>query len=75
MRRRSIQAADLSVARANECGCETTELTEIMAKHVFVGVVDLQKELSLVQYSTKLYLVGHGALGYVGASAPTHPCC
>ena len=46
-----------------------------MAKHVFVGVVDLQKELSLVQYSTKLYLVGHGALGYVGASAPTHPCC
>lgn len=39
-----------------------TELTEIFQKHVFVGVVDLVRELSIVQVSTKLYLVNHGAL-------------
>lgn len=39
-----------------------TELTEILQKHVFVGVVDLLRELSVVQVSTKLYLVNHGAL-------------
>jgi hypothetical protein len=38
------------------------ELTEILQKHVFVGIVDLVRELSVVQVSTKLYLVNHGAL-------------
>ncbi|KAI0065271.1 DNA mismatch repair protein MutL [Artomyces pyxidatus] len=38
------------------------QLAEILDKHTFVGVVDLQRELSLVQHSTKLYLVNHGAL-------------
>ena len=38
------------------------ELTEILQKHVFVGVVDLFRELSVVQVSKKLYLVNHGAL-------------
>ena len=38
------------------------ELTEIIQKHVFVGVVDLFRELSVVQVSKKLYLVNHGAL-------------
>jgi len=38
------------------------ELTEIFQKHVFVGVVDLFRELSVVQVSKKLYLVNHGAL-------------
>ena len=38
------------------------ELTEILQKHVFVGVVDLVRELSVLQVSTKLYLVNHGAL-------------
>lgn len=41
------------------------ELTEILQKHVFVGVVDLDRELSVVQYLKKLYLVNHGALAYV----------
>lgn len=41
------------------------ELTEILQKHVFVGVVDLDRELSVVQYQKKLYLVNHGALAYV----------
>ncbi|KAA1476635.1 DNA mismatch repair protein MutL [Dentipellis sp. KUC8613] len=38
------------------------QLTEILEKHTFVGVVDLERELSLVQHSTRLYLVSHGAL-------------
>ncbi|TFY68327.1 hypothetical protein EVG20_g3609 [Dentipellis fragilis] len=38
------------------------QLTEILEKHKFVGVVDLERELSLVQHSTRLYLVSHGAL-------------
>lgn len=38
------------------------ELTEILEKHIFVGIVDLERCLSLIQYSTKLYLLNHGAL-------------
>lgn len=38
------------------------ELTEILQKHVFVGVVDLFRELSVVQVLKKLYLINHGAL-------------
>ena len=38
------------------------ELTEILQKHVFVGVADLFRELSVVQVLKKLYLVNHGAL-------------
>ncbi|PFH48093.1 hypothetical protein AMATHDRAFT_6132 [Amanita thiersii Skay4041] len=37
-------------------------LTEILEKHTFVGVVDLNRCLSLIQYSTNLYLVNHSAL-------------
>ncbi|KAG6831060.1 hypothetical protein H0H92_012983 [Tricholoma furcatifolium] len=37
-------------------------LTEILEKHTFVGIVDLQRSLSLIQHSTKLYLVNHGSL-------------
>ncbi|KAJ7484753.1 histidine kinase-like ATPase [Mycena latifolia] len=37
-------------------------LSEILEKHTFVGIVDLDKCLSLIQHSTKLYLVNHGAL-------------
>lgn len=43
------------------------ELAEILQKHVFVGIVDLGRCLSLVQHSKKLYLVNHGALAYVTA--------
>ncbi len=38
------------------------ELTEILQKHVFVGIVDINRCLSLIQHSTKLYLVNYGAL-------------
>jgi len=41
------------------------ELSEILEKHTFVGIVDTHKCLSLVQYSTNLYLVNHSSLAYV----------
>ncbi|KAF8519443.1 DNA binding protein [Gautieria morchelliformis] len=39
-----------------------SSLTEIIEKHIFVGIVDLNRSLSLLQHATKLYLVNHGAL-------------
>lgn len=39
-----------------------SDLTEILENHTFVGVVDLDRCLSLIQHSTKLYLVNHAAL-------------
>ncbi|KAN0064614.1 DNA mismatch repair protein Mlh1 [Thecaphora frezii] len=36
-------------------------LVDIVNKHAFVGVVDLDKSLSLVQHETRLYLLGHAA--------------
>ncbi|KIK02865.1 hypothetical protein K443DRAFT_96092 [Laccaria amethystina LaAM-08-1] len=38
------------------------QLTEILEKHTFVGIAHLQRCLSLIQYSTKLYLINHAAL-------------
>ncbi|KAJ7052919.1 DNA mismatch repair protein MutL [Mycena amicta] len=38
------------------------QLSEILEKHTFVGIVDLHKGLSLMQHATKLYLVDHGAI-------------
>ncbi|OJT01730.1 DNA mismatch repair protein Mlh1 [Trametes pubescens] len=38
------------------------ELSEILAKHTFVGIVDAPRCLSLVQHGTRLYLLNHGAL-------------
>ena len=37
--------------------------TEILSNHTFVGIVDLNRSLSLIQHSTKLYLVNHASLG------------
>ncbi|KAF9018152.1 hypothetical protein BDZ89DRAFT_1074184 [Hymenopellis radicata] len=37
-------------------------LTEILEKHTFVGIVDVNQCLSLVQHSTNLYLVNHASL-------------
>jgi hypothetical protein len=41
------------------------ELTEILEKHIFVGIVDIHRCLSLIQCSTNLYLVNHDALAWV----------
>ncbi|KAH9896948.1 DNA mismatch repair protein MutL [Cubamyces lactineus] len=38
------------------------QLSEILAKHTFVGVVDPARCLSLVQHGTRLYLLNHGSL-------------
>lgn len=37
-------------------------LREVLEGHVFVGIVDLDRCLSLVQHSTQLYLLNHGSL-------------
>ncbi|TFK49460.1 DNA mismatch repair protein MutL [Heliocybe sulcata] len=36
-------------------------LTEILEKNIFVGIVDVKRCLSLIQHSTRLYLVNHDA--------------
>ncbi|KAF4616529.1 hypothetical protein D9613_008578 [Agrocybe pediades] len=38
------------------------QLSEILERHTFVGIVDIHRCLSLIQYSTKLYLVNYDAL-------------
>ncbi|WWC90838.1 uncharacterized protein L201_005775 [Kwoniella dendrophila CBS 6074] len=38
------------------------DLNEILRRHAFVGIVERQLCLSLIQYSTKLYLVNHASL-------------
>lgn len=38
------------------------QLSEIFEKHTFVGIVDLDKCLSMIQFSTNLYLVNHAAV-------------
>ncbi|KAI0795447.1 DNA binding protein [Abortiporus biennis] len=37
-------------------------LTDVLANHIFVGIVDMDKCLSLIQHEKELYLVNHGAL-------------
>lgn len=41
---------------------DASELSEILEKHTFIGIVDIHRGLSLIQYSTKLYLVNHDVL-------------
>lgn len=47
------------------CLVHLTDLTEIIKKHTFVGIVDGYRCLSLIQHATKLYLLNHAALAYV----------
>ena len=48
----------------SSCGSEvvTPGLHEVLEGHVFVGIVDLDRCLSLIQHSTQLYLLNHGSL-------------
>ncbi|KIY63167.1 DNA mismatch repair protein MutL [Cylindrobasidium torrendii FP15055 ss-10] len=48
--------------RALVCTEKHELLTEIIEKHTFVGIVDLNRCLSLIQHSTNLYLVNHASL-------------
>lgn len=63
--------ADLS-ATLNCCIYDFLELTEIVEKHIFVGIVDINRCLSLIQYSTNLYLANHDALAWVSLSLLSH---
>lgn len=42
----------------------------MLTHHVFVGIVDLNRGLSLMQHSTRLYLVNHIALAFVQTLLP-----
>ncbi|KAF7300657.1 DNA-mis-repair domain-containing protein [Mycena chlorophos] len=53
----SVQTLRQAVAKGKH-----KQLSEILEKHTFVGIVDLHKGLSLIQFATKLYLVSHGAI-------------
>jgi DNA mismatch repair protein MLH1 len=53
----------LSVCTRGLAKSYRTGLNEIMTRHAFVGVVDPNLALSLIQHSTKLYLIDHAALG------------
>ncbi|KAI0711182.1 DNA mismatch repair protein MutL [Cerioporus squamosus] len=54
---KSIKTLRAAIAKARH-----NQLSEIIAKHTFVGVVDAPRCLSLVQHGTRLYLLNHGAL-------------
>lgn len=41
------------------------DLTEIIRKHTFVGVIDLYRCLTLIQHNKNLYMVNHAALACV----------
>jgi DNA mismatch repair protein MLH1 len=59
--RRKLQNSSLGFCLAL-LTLHASELSEILEKHIFIGIVDIHKCLSLIQYSTKLYLVNHDAL-------------
>lgn len=48
-------------------------LSEILSGCVYVGTVDLERCLSLLQHNTELYLVNHGAIAYAPALSPPPP--
>ncbi len=52
----------LQLSALTDSDTRFVELSEIIAKHTFVGVVDAPRCLSLVQHGTRLYLLNHGAL-------------
>ncbi|KAJ8073855.1 DNA mismatch repair protein Mlh1 [Marasmius tenuissimus] len=66
-RYREVKESDCNLTSVNDLRRALVKkrhraLTEILEKHTFVGIVDLDRCLSLVQHSTKLYLVNHGSL-------------
>ncbi|VDC07390.1 unnamed protein product [Peniophora sp. CBMAI 1063] len=58
----SVRLDQLTSLRRRVIKNRHAQLLEIIQNHTFVSVVDLERELSLIQHSTKLYLVSHGAL-------------
>ena len=70
----SIQELRREIGKANQGESVISillmvDVGDIMLKHAFVGIVDLSLGLSLIQYSTKLYLANHTSLAYVHPSA------
>jgi DNA mismatch repair protein MLH1 len=55
-------ASALHPTRCSYSDTDTPGLHEVLEGHVFVGIVDPDRCLSLVQHSTQLYLLNHGSL-------------
>lgn len=55
-------ASALHPTRCHYSDTVTLGLHEVLEGHVFVGIVDPDRCLSLVQHSTQLYLLNHGSL-------------
>ncbi|KAH6909546.1 DNA binding protein [Coprinopsis sp. MPI-PUGE-AT-0042] len=53
----SVQALRSAVTKAKH-----KQLADILEKHIFVGIVDLERSVSLLQHSTNLYLVNHASI-------------
>lgn len=60
--RKRASPGEISIAHV---AADRIDLGEILTKHAFVGIADRQMGLSLIQHSTKLFLVNHATLGYV----------
>lgn len=57
-----IRLASVKELRAEVRASIHEDLTAIFTEHVFVGIVDLESRLCVVQHLTKLYLVDYGAV-------------
>lgn len=55
-------ASALHPTRYHHSDTVTLGLHEVLEGHVFVGIVDPDRCLSLIQHSTQLYLLNHGSL-------------
>ncbi|KAL9709899.1 DNA mismatch repair protein Mlh1 [Leucoagaricus gongylophorus] len=62
VRESECMLTSVKTLRQNVLKMRHRQLSEILEKHTFVGIVDTHKCLSLVQYSTNLYLVNHSSL-------------
>lgn len=58
----SIRLASIKELRARVRTQIHEDLTAIFTEHVFVGIVDLERRLCVIQHLTKLYLVDYGAI-------------
>ncbi len=69
---RGRRVTPVSSLRSNRLAAQklmSAEMTEVMQKHAFVGLVDRDTTLSLMQYSTKLFLVDHAKLGSASSTS------
>lgn len=62
IRESACELTSISELRAELASDVDAHWTQVLQEHMFVGVVDLVKALSVFQHGTRLYLVQHAAL-------------